>query len=59
VLETTFSTGDGTVRVIDSLNQSANGLLPWAELARDVRAEDGEVPMLHAGDLMECVRVGT
>ena len=39
VLETTFSTEDGTVRVIDSLNQSANGLLPWAELARDIRAE--------------------
>jgi hypothetical protein len=45
VLETTFSTDTGTVRVIDSLNQSANGLLPWAELARDIRAEDGEVPM--------------
>ena len=42
VLETTFSTDAGTVRVIDSLNQSANGLLPWAELARDIRAEDGE-----------------
>ena len=45
VLETTFSTRDGTVRVIDSLNQAANGLLPWAELARDIRPDDGEVPM--------------
>jgi hypothetical protein len=45
VLETTFSTKDGTVRVIDSLNQSANGLLPWAELARDIRTDDGAVPM--------------
>ncbi len=45
VLETTFSTAGGTVRVVDSLNQSANRLLPWAELARDIRAEDGEVPM--------------
>lgn len=45
VLETTFSTRDGTVRVIDSLNQAANGLLPWAELARDIRPDDGKVPM--------------
>ena len=40
VLETTFSTGDGTVRVIDSLNQGANGPLPWAELARDIRPDE-------------------
>jgi hypothetical protein len=33
VLETTFGTRDGTVRVIDSLNQDANGPLPWAELS--------------------------
>jgi len=45
VLETTFSTDQGTVRVIDSLNQAPNGLLTWAELARDIRPEDGEVPM--------------
>lgn len=45
VLETTFSTDHGTVRVIDSLNQDANGPLPWTELARDVRPDDGEVPM--------------
>ena len=45
VLETTFSTRDGTVRVLDSLNQGANGPLPWAELARDIRAGDGAVPM--------------
>src|SRR5712691_7191669 len=45
VLETTFRTRDGTIRVIDSLNQSANGLLPWAELARDIRPDRGEVPM--------------
>jgi len=59
VLETTFSTDDGTVRVIDSLNQSANGLLPWAELARDIRAEDGEVPMrwrIAPGTLFHRVR---
>jgi GH15 family glucan-1,4-alpha-glucosidase len=45
VLETTFSTRDGTVRVIDSLNQAADGLLPWSELARDIRPVRGEVPM--------------
>ena len=45
VLETTFSTQGGAVQVLDSLNQGANGLLPWAELARDIRPEHGEVPM--------------
>ena len=45
VLETTFSTDHGTVRVIDSLNQDANGPLPWTEVARDIRPDDGEVPM--------------
>ena len=45
VLETTFSTRDGAVRVIDSLNQGTNGPLPWAELARDIRPDRGEVPM--------------
>jgi Glycosyl hydrolases family 15 len=45
VLETTFGTRGGTVRVLDSLNQGANRPLPWAELARDIRPERGEVPM--------------
>jgi GH15 family glucan-1,4-alpha-glucosidase len=59
VLETTFRTRDGAVRVIDSLNQSANGLLPWAELARDIRPEGGRVPMrwrVAAGTLFHQVR---
>jgi GH15 family glucan-1,4-alpha-glucosidase len=59
VLETTFSTRDGTVRVIDSLNQGANGPLPWAELARDIRTDSGEVPMrwrVAAGTLFHQVR---
>jgi GH15 family glucan-1,4-alpha-glucosidase len=45
VLETTFSTDGGVVRVIDSVNQAPSGLLPWAELARDIRPVSGEVPM--------------
>jgi Domain of unknown function (DUF5911) len=59
VLETTSGTRDGTVRVIDSLNQDANGPLPWAELARDIRPEHGEVPMrwrVAAGTLFHRVR---
>ena len=59
VLETTFSTRNGTVRVIDSLNQDANGPLPWAELARDIRPDHGEVPMrwrVAAGTLFHRAR---
>jgi GH15 family glucan-1,4-alpha-glucosidase len=59
VLETTFSTDHGTVRVIDSLNEGTNGSLPWAELARDIRPESGEVPMrwqVTAGTLFHRVR---
>jgi hypothetical protein len=59
VLETTFSTRDGAVRVIDSLNQGTNGPLPWAELARDIRPDRGEVPMrwrVAAGTLFHRAR---
>jgi Glycosyl hydrolases family 15 len=59
VLETTFSTRGGTVRVIDSLNQGANGPLPWTELARDIRPGRGRVPMrwrIAAGTLFHQVR---
>lgn len=45
VLETTFRTRDGTVRVIDSVNQAPGGPLPWAELARDIQPLAGHVPM--------------
>jgi GH15 family glucan-1,4-alpha-glucosidase len=45
VLETTFSTDGGLVRVVDALNRDRDGLLAWTELAREVRAETGEVPM--------------
>ena len=45
VLETTFRTAQGTVRVTDSLNLGTSGLLPWAEFARRIDAVDGAVPM--------------
>lgn len=51
VLETAFSTRDGAVRVIDSLNQGTNGPLPWAELARDIRPAGGQ-----RGSLAQVVR---
>lgn len=48
VLETTFRTDGGTVRVTDALNRGAAGELPWAELARRVDVDRGEVPMRWA-----------
>lgn len=45
VLETTYRTAQGSVRVTDALNLGMGGLLPWAELARRVEAVDGEVPL--------------
>lgn len=45
VLETTFVTESGSVRVTDALNIGFGGRLPWTELARRVDGIDGEVPM--------------
>jgi len=45
VLETTFRTAEGSVRVIDSLNRAVSGPLPWSELARDIQPVEGSVPM--------------
>lgn len=45
VLETTFVTEVGTVRVTDSLNLGAAGELPWSELARRIEVEGGAIPM--------------
>jgi GH15 family glucan-1,4-alpha-glucosidase len=45
VLETTFTTDGGLVRVVNSLNRDVTGPLAWTELAREVRAGLGEVPM--------------
>ena len=44
VLETTFRTASGVVRVTDSLNTGVAGRLPWAELARRVDGVEGSVP---------------
>lgn len=45
VLETTYVTAQGTVRVLDALNLGALGMLPWTELARVITADAGEVPL--------------
>jgi GH15 family glucan-1,4-alpha-glucosidase len=43
VLETTYTTATGTVRVTDALNVGAAGRLPWNEIARRVEGLDGRV----------------
>ncbi|WP_338403203.1 glycoside hydrolase family 15 protein [Arthrobacter bussei] len=45
VLETTYTTDTGTVRVTDSLNTGVAGRLPWGELARRVDGLTGSVEM--------------
>lgn len=56
VLETTFRTDAGSVRVTDALVSGIAGRLPWAELARRVDGIDGEVPMrwrVHPGSSLQ------
>jgi len=45
VLQTTFHTETGTVRITDALNTGHSGPLPWTELARRIEGVAGEVPM--------------
>lgn len=45
VLETTFETPQGALRVTDALTEGFQGRLPWSELARRVEADGGAVPV--------------
>ncbi len=45
VLETTYRTGDGAVRVTEALTLQDGGLLPWVELARRIEGIEGSVPL--------------
>ena len=59
VLETTFETGRGTLRVTDALTEGFQGRLPWSELVRKVEVEGGPVPVrweLRPGTRFDTVR---
>ena len=45
VLETTYRTGDGVVRVTEALTLQDGALLPWVELARRIEGIEGTVPL--------------
>jgi GH15 family glucan-1,4-alpha-glucosidase len=45
VLETTYRTGDGVVRVTEALTLQDGGLLPWVEHARAIEGMEGSVEM--------------
>lgn len=59
ILETTFETDAGTLRVTDALTEGFQGRLPWTELARKVEADGGPVPVtweLRPGTRFDTVR---
>jgi GH15 family glucan-1,4-alpha-glucosidase len=45
VLETVYSTKDGTVKVTEAMITDAGGLLPWTEIVRKVECIEGEVEL--------------
>src|ERR1700757_2917858 len=45
VLETTYRTGEGGVRVTEARTLQDGGLLPWVELARRIEGVEGTVPL--------------
>ena len=45
VVETTFTTDTGQVRLVDSLNVGGTGRLPWTELARRIEGVSGTVTL--------------
>lgn len=59
VLETTFTTTDGTVQVTDALVSGVAGRLPWAELARRVDGVTGRVRMRWSVQAGTSLRTGS
>ena len=58
VLETTFTTASGVLRVTDALTLGALGTLPWTELARLIEVDDGEVPLAWNVGPGHCLSAG-